>query len=246
MPIRPTKRELEKSLRQVVAIGSSLHQSLVIPGNRNDPSPTGTYCVVTEVNTRTQGLPELVYARASLLDNPTDVIGDQLETFRVYNTYLQESGVDYSDINQRRLQDRVLSIMVARYNIQWIGYECADHARLFYAWCDSIGAIETWAKVGINFVRQDFLRYAPDIVTEAWEERYVTDILISYRQVIEMDPDILGTVQVIPYRISTEDTEEEIGLVDVNKGIIHGSPVSLSSGTNELLDPTSMATLTIA
>ena len=230
MPMTPTKDQLETALRQVVAIGSDLHRSLVIPGDTSDPAPTGTYCVVTEVNTRRHGLPELVYARASLLDNPTDIVGDQLETFRVYNTFLQEAGIDYSEVAEARQEDRLLSTMLARYNIQWIGEECADYARMFYAWCDSVAAIEVWEAVGITFVRPDFLRYAPDIVTESFEQRYLTDILISYQQVLYMDPDIAGTVQIIPYKINMErppDHIKEHGFIDAERGIVSGETVEL-------------------
>ena len=215
MAIHPTKQLLERAIRTIIAEGSDLGSRNVIPASQSAPSPTETYATLLEVNIRPRGLPELIYASANLLNNLNDVVTDVAETVSLQQL-LRGARSALSEYPPDRTKDEALQVMEARYNIQWVGSESADKARLFYSWCDSGIGIESWERAGITFLRQDFLRNIPTLITEHWEDRYMTDILISYQQSITFEFDVAGNIEIIPFRVVFDDGDEQSFEVNEN------------------------------
>ena len=68
------RSEIERRIREYIALGSGIDSGLVIPGNADGPLPTDLYASVTHINTRRVGFPAEGYV-GETLQQRTEIVG---------------------------------------------------------------------------------------------------------------------------------------------------------------------------
>lgn len=165
------QQTLNRAIRKLVSDGCGLPSSLVIPGNDDGPSPTGTFASVLPMRTEEQGVPIEWVRDQAAPDEDVDI--------EVWSQVTGTWSVDW-------------------FRYGGTGETPVSLAERFRAWCSSSLAHEQMQAVSMTFVRCSAVRQLDELVSQSWELRAQLDLSLAYWQRLSQEA---YRVAVIPFNL---------------------------------------------